>query len=65
MSKIAYITSVIALFALYFASLYLTFLAYEYSSLPTKYGFLTPLPVTSVWIILRNRLREAYKSAQR
>lgn len=65
MSKIAYITSVIALFALYFASLYLTFLAYEYSSLPTKYEFLAPLPVTSVWIILRNRLREAYKSAQR
>ena len=64
-SKIQYVVSVTGLFIVFVASIYLALLAYDHSGLPTDYGFLAVVPVTLVWAVLRNRLKDAFKSVRR
>jgi hypothetical protein len=53
MSKIAYIAATTGLFGLFFASIYLTLVAYDHSGLPTKYEALAVTPAALVWAVLK------------
>jgi hypothetical protein len=65
MSKIQYFLSTSAIFIISTISTCLAFFAYDKSGLTEGYGFLSAVPITSLWAFAQHKLKDAYKAARR